>query len=166
MYLTWVWTNPLSNHTHVRKKLDFEDRPLPGLSLSAWDEELGNDPDRNFILSGIENGFDIIDDVSQITPREVDNHPSAKPSSPLYEAATQQVLKEIYSGNYVICDTPPKIVSLMAAIPKSDGEVRLIYDCSRPIGAAVNDYCLSEWKLKFSCIDDASKLMTPGCFFC
>ena len=53
----------------------------------------------------------------------------------------------------------------MAAIPKPDGDVRLIHDCSRPVGEAVNDYCSSDWQQKFSRVDDAAALMTEGCFF-
>lgn len=30
---------------------------------------------------------------------------------------------------------------------------------------ALNDYCSSDWKQKFSRVDDAASLMTPGCFF-
>ena len=55
-----------------------------------------------------------------------------------------QVLKEVENGNY---------------------DVRLIHDCSRPPGKAVNDYCSSDWKQKFARIDDASSLMTEGCYF-
>ena len=73
-----------------------------------------------------------------------------------------QVLKEVENGNYVFCDTPPQI-SLMAAIPKQDGDVRLIHDCSRLPDKDVNDYCSSDWKQKFARIDDASSLMTEGC---
>ena len=53
----------------------------------------------------------------------------------------------------------------MAAIPKPDGDVRLIHDCSRPTGRAVNDYLTTDWHQKFSRLDDAAALMTPGCFF-
>ena len=53
----------------------------------------------------------------------------------------------------------------MAAIPKPDGDVRLIHDCSRPTGKAVNDYCTTDWHQKFSRVDDAAALMTHGCFF-
>ena len=60
---------------------------------------------------------------------------------------------------------PPKIVSPMAAIPKPDGDVRLIHDCSRPVGQAVNDYCSSDWGQKFSTINDAAALMSEGCYF-
>ena len=65
----------------------------------------------------------------------------------------------------MVCEAPPKIVSPMAAIPKPDGDVRLIHDCSRPIGEAVNDYCSTDWQFKFARVDDAANLMTPGCYF-
>ena len=53
----------------------------------------------------------------------------------------------------------------MAAIPKPDGGVRLIHDCSRPTGKSVNDYNSTDWQQKFARIDDAANLMTQGCFF-
>ena len=117
------------------------------------------------MLQGIANGFDIIDDDVVVSPVSVKNHPSARPSSKLYGKATEQILTEIELGNYVICDSPPEIVSLIAVIPKTDGGVRLIHDCSRPIGNAVNDYCSTDWKQKFSTVDDAAARMTEGCFF-
>lgn len=42
------------------KKVDIEVNPLPGLHLTAWEEELGDDIDRHFILNGIKHGFNII----------------------------------------------------------------------------------------------------------
>ena len=138
---------------------------MPGLYLPAWEEELENDVDSVFLLNGIKNGFDIIDKDVEVTPVQLPNHPSAKPGSELFEKATDQVLSEIECGNYVICDTPPKIVSPMAAIPKPDGGVRLIHDCSRPSGKSVNDYNSTDWQQKFARIDDAANLMTQGCFF-
>lgn len=123
-----------------------------------------NDCDKQFLLNGIKNGFDIIDSEVQVTPASCKNHPSATPSSPLFKKATKQVKKELECGNYIICDKPPKIISPMAAIPKPDGDVRLIHDCSRPVGHAVNDYCSSDWGQKFSRIDDAAALMSEGCY--
>ena len=99
------------------KKVDFEVNPLPGLRLTAWEEEFDNDCDCHFILNGKEQGFDIIDDSADIKPVTCKNHPSASPSSPLYDKATAQVIQEIKNGHYVIYDKPPQIVSLMAAIP-------------------------------------------------
>ena len=61
--------------------------------------------------------------------------------------------------------TKPNTVSPMAAIPKPDGDVLLIHDCSRPSGRAVNDYCTSDWHQKFSTVDDAASMMTNNCYF-
>ncbi|MCG8046809.1 MAG: reverse transcriptase domain-containing protein [Candidatus Thiodiazotropha endolucinida] len=116
-------------------------------------------------MNGVEHGFDIIDDHADIQQVKCSNHPSAKPGSPLYEKASAQVRKEIEAGNYIVCSTPPDIISPMAAIPKHDGEVRLIHDCSRPAGKAVNDYCTTDWHQKFSRVDDAASMMTPNCYF-
>ena len=139
--------------------------PSPGLHFDAWYEELQNDPDKSFILDGIRHGFDIIDEDVVVSPVRSKNHPSAQPGSPLYEMAAMQVQKEIENGNYIICESPPHIISPLAAIPKPDGDVRLIHDCSRPPGGAVNDYCSSDWKQKFARIDDATSLMTERCYF-
>ena len=106
-----------------------------------------------------EMAHDIADTETGVTPVHCENHPSARP------AATKKVLKEIENGNYEVCQEPPKIVSPMSAIPKLDGDVRLIHDCSRPVGEAVNDYYSTDRNLKFAKVDDASKLMSPGCFF-
>ena len=150
---------------HFGKKLGVEVRPSPGLNLTAWEQELNNDPDKEFLLNGISNGFDIIDEDSDISPVLCENHPSARPGSPLYAKASAQVLNEIECGNYVICDSAPEVVSPMAAIPKPDGGVRLIHDCSRPPGRSVNDYCSTDWKQKFARVDNAASLMTEGCWF-
>ncbi|MCG8049284.1 MAG: reverse transcriptase domain-containing protein, partial [Candidatus Thiodiazotropha endolucinida] len=127
--------------------------------------ELEHDPDRSFLLDGIKNGFSIIDENATISKVECSNHPSARQGSPLYEKATAQVQKEIEAGHYVICNEKPEIISPMAAIPKPDGEVRLIHDCSRPFGKAVNDYCTTDWHQKFSRVDDAASLMSHKCYF-
>ena len=64
---------------------------MPGLNLTAWEEELHDDPDKEFILNGIKNGFDIIDPESDVFPVTCANHPSARPNSPLYAKASNQV---------------------------------------------------------------------------
>ena len=42
--------------------------------------------------------------------------------------------------------------------------MRLIHDCSMPPGQAVNDYSTEEWHQKFARVDDATALVTEGCF--
>ena len=53
----------------------------------------------------------------------------------------------------------------MGVIPKPDGDVHLIHDCSCPVGMTVNDYCSVDWHQKFARVDDAAKLMLPVFFF-
>ena len=142
--------SPFSSDPQPAKKLEnVSVNPHDGLHLSAWEEELKDDFDREFILNGIKNGFDIIDKNATPLPVECNNHKSAQPGSPLYDQATAQVLKEIQMGHYEVVSEPPSIVSPMGVIPKPDGGVRLIHDCSLPKGQSVNDYCTSDWHQSF-----------------
>ena len=52
----------------------------------------------------------------------------------------------------------------MAAIAKPDGGIRLIHDCSRPSGLAVNDFVKMMDKHKFQTVDDAVKLVTKNSY--
>jgi len=79
-------------------------------------------------------------------------------------AVEQTILNEIAEGNYVISDAKPTIISALGTIPKPDySEVRLIHDCSRPTGQALNDYITSH-SFKFQTLDDAFKLLRPNYF--
>ena len=149
------------------KKLKVEtDDPDTGLGLcfSAWEEELSDDIDREFILDGIKNGFNIIDKDANPASAHCENHKSAQPGSPMYARASKQILHEIGMGNYEVVSQPPDIISPLGVIEKPDGGVRLIHDCSMPPGKAVNDYSTEEWHQKFARVDDAAALVTEGCF--
>ena len=156
MHLTRLQSGPLCVKPYWRKKLAFQVNPLSCLNPLAWESELEDDQDKDFLLNGIRNGFSIIDEAVEVTPVQCGNHPSAKPGSPLYAKASAQVRREIEAGNYVICDDQPDIISPMAAIPKPDGDVRIILDCSTPAGKAVNNNCSCDWHQKFSRVDDAA----------
>lgn len=134
------------------------------LKYKAWEDELKYDPDKNFLLSGIKYGFDIIDPNADPSQASCNNHPSAQPNSPLYAKATEQINIEIQNGNYIETHEPPVIISPLGVIPKPDGGVRLIHDCSRPQGLSVNDYVSNKDKHKYSSVDSASKLVHKGCY--
>ena len=135
------------------------------MNLTAWKRELHNDYDKEFLLNGIKSRFNIIDPKASPTSVELSNHPSARASNPLYKKATDQNLEELRKGNYVHAPSPPVIVSPLGVIPKPDGGVRLIQDCSRPAGLAVNDYVSNFHKQKFQTLDDAKKLVRQGSYF-
>ena len=137
--------------------------PRPGLNLGIWRTELVDDADREFLLSGLNNGFAIDDIDVQVVPVEVENHPSARLGSPNYLAIKHQVLHKISEGNYIVCDSKPNAISPLGAIPKSTGGMRLlIHGCSRPSGNSLNDYATLEFSQRFQTIDDATSLLQPG----
>ena len=136
--------------------------PMPCLNLEAWLIELQDDPDKDFLLAGITDGFDIVNSEALVVPVEVKNHPSASPGSTCYESVKNQVLLEISEGNYVICDSKPDLISPLAAIPKPAGGVRLIRDCSRPAGNSLNDFAVFDSSQTFKNIDDATSLVQQG----
>ena len=134
----------------------------PTLNLTAWQHEVINDPDCDFILDGIKAGFKIIEPPHINDNIEMNNYKSTREHATLVEAEIQ---KEILEGRYIVTPNKPKIVSALGAIPKSDGAIRLIHDASRPSGAAVNDYSAAMPKQRFQSIQDVINLITPNCFF-
>ena len=57
----------------------------------------------------------------------------------------------------------PTVISALGAIPKDASRIRLIHDCSRPHGHAVNDFATIN-KFSFTSIRDAMTLLTPECY--
>ena len=124
-----------------------------------------NDPDAVFILEGIREGFKITNKHNHSNYRQVesDNYHSAICDENI-ESVENQIKVELSEQRYIICENKPTIISALSAIKKSDGSVRLIHDCSRPSGEALNDYAELERKFKYQSVDDAVKLLQPGYF--
>jgi len=74
-----------------------------------------------------------------------------------------QIKTELENGHYKIVDEKPFIISALGAIHKKQSKVRLIHDCSRPPGFAINDFAHPE-HFKYQSITDAIKLITPNCY--
>lgn len=135
--------------------LGFVSSPLTK-AKEVWRQELQDDPDFNFILSGVTDGFHITDIGSQFKPVECNNYRSA--TVEYRDEVEVQLREEIALGNYVITDQKPTIVSSLGAIPKSSGGVRLIHDGSRPLGANMNNY-VTNTKFKYDTVDNATSLI-------
>ena len=132
-----------------------------GLNYDQWEFYLPpNDPKREFIMEGIKNGFKLseLDKPDPARPVLMKNYFSA---FKYRNAVEHQILEEIENGRYLLVKNPPKIVSALGAIPKKNGNVRLIHDCSRPTGNAVNDFALRE-KFKYQTLNDAMNMVSPG----
>ena len=80
----------------------------------------------------------------------------------IFGPVESQIIEEISEGRYIVTDGPPRLVSAIGAIPKSSKGVRLIHDCSRPRGCAVNDFAPLGAKVRFQSLDDAVELLQPG----
>ena len=102
-----------------------------------------------------------MDKDSIAKPAEVENYNSAIHHR---SAVEKQIITEIQEGRYVITDTKPTIISALGAIPKSDGSVRLIHDCSQPAGLSVNEYANDNISVKYQSLSDAVNLLSPGCY--
>jgi hypothetical protein len=127
--------------------------------LNEWQDELKDDPDRNFLLEGVANGFRLIDPDSTVKPAETNNHKSAQLHKNKVE---KELLVQIEQGNYVIASEKPLIISPIAAIPKDNGDdIRLIHDGSQPVGSSMNDYSTLHSE-RFQTISDACKIAKKG----
>ena len=135
--------------------------------ISVWETELINDQDKQFILKGISEGFDIIDTTEGIIDAECDNHASCFSSVESRKATEKQIINEIKENNYVITNKKPKIISALGSIPKQgSNDVRLIHDASRPFHSSLNSYASPE-KCQYTSIDKVCTLLKPGyCFLC
>ena len=129
--------------------------------MSKWEAELETDPDRDFILTGIKEGFHIVDPDCDIRSSEVQNHKSALDPGARSEVE-ELIKKEIHKGNYILCSQKPAKISAIGAVPKSDGGYRLIHDCSLPVGECVNAYAPEMDKYSYESVDSAARLVKPG----
>ena len=121
------------------------------LHYDVWYRELEGDdhPDNVDLLQGIRDGFHIVD--ASVLPDyvQMSNYKSAT-CSDNFGPVESQIIEEISEGRYIVTDEPPRLVSALGAIPKSSKGVRLIHDCSRPRGCAINDLPLWGLRLGFS----------------
>ena len=112
------------------------------------------------MLDGIKHGFRLIDEGNDILPTECHNYSSLSDGDNDIKVA-KQIQWEIDNGNYIATDVKPTIVSALGTIPKPNGKIRLIHDCSRPDNLAVNHYASLD-PCKYDSLQDALELMKHG----
>lgn len=94
---------------------------------------------RQFILSGVRDGFRIRNKDMPMDRVFLNNYKSCT-APPVRDRVEEQIITEIKNGRYKFCDSPKTITSALGAIPKPHTDkLRIIHDCSRPLGHAVND---------------------------
>ena len=135
-------------------------RPSSGLCLEAWEALLPWDyPQREFLLKGIKDGFSILDADLISTPVESENYRSTEQHADKVQA---QIKAEYKHGHYVMTPEKPDIISALGAIPKKNSDnIRLIHDCSRPPGNALNDFAFNN-KFRYQSLQDAIDYIQSG----
>ena len=129
--------------------------------LCVWQKELKNDCDSEFLLDGLTFGFKIMDLPGELPESECANYKSAT-CAQNFAAVENQIRKEISLGRYYISDSKPRIISAIGAVPKPDSnDIRLIHDCSRPLGQSINSFASVE-RFSFETIDSAISMAKPG----
>ena len=131
-----------------------------------WCELLDGDEDADFLLSGIRDGFHLLD------PDKLDtNSPEQSLYPPNHKSALskdnkakveKQLLAGITEGHYKVLQQPPKITSPISAIPKSDGGTRVIHDLSSP-RVCLNSHASVD-PVHYQSIEDAIALLCPGTY--
>ena len=132
-------------------------------NIETWQENLKNDFDAPFIIKGITEGFSLIDSkihVNDIQAVEMNNHRSATDPKNRH-LMENQIRAELSDNNYFIPSFKPKIISAMGAIPKKDGSLRIIHDCSLPENNALNNYA-SKDPCRYQSVQEALAMIQPG----
>ena len=132
------------------------------LRLSAWQDELAEDEDRDFLLYVVEHGLSLTDGTAALPAFRCRNYRSA------YEAAAQvdAALESDIRANRIFrpyAGDSSSYVHALGAVPKTATTVRVIHDHSRPFGRSLND-SLSQSNFSFHSVDDAIRLMGPNCY--
>ena len=112
------------------------------MNLHTWLYELSFEEDdtlRQFLTDGISDGFKIVDTNCVIDGYHNDNYASAL-SGDAYSRVNATIKNELSEDKYVISDDIPYCVHSLGAVPKKDGNFRIITDCKRPLGASINNY--------------------------
>ena len=119
------------------------------------------DTDALFILDGVYNGFKVIDPTANIPIYECKNYNSCYSSSNMVKMENI-LLKELNSDKISISAIKPDQIHALGAIPKPDGSIRHITDCSRPCKISVNNYMKDTFsRFSFNTIDVVVPNVTP-----
>jgi hypothetical protein len=132
------------------------------LDLSAWQHELREDSDREFLLYLVEHGLSLTNSNTILSPFRCRNYKSAYLAPADVNAALapdilRQRIFHPYPGD------SSQFVHALGAVPKTATTVRVIHNHSRPYGRSLN-YALSQSNFSFDSVDDAVVLMRTKCY--
>lgn len=107
------------------------------LNESLFDRLSAVDVDRGFLMGVVRNGVLLVRDISEVPPFALPNYSSALEA----EGPVSAVVADEVAKGWVVPVLPPlRFVHPLGAVPKGEGDVRVIHDHSVPIGVGVNDH--------------------------
>ena len=138
------------------------------LNPSCWAELLFNeevpDEDSLFILDGVYNGFRVVDLATTIPIYDCENYKSCY-ADYNYNKMNNVLLSELSSGKISYAKSKPLQIHALGAVPKPNGSVRHITDCSMPAKKSVNNFMKDTFsKFSFNTLDDIITKVKPGSF--
>ena len=94
------------------------------------------------LVSNITDGFKIVDDTMNLVNMQYECENYKTVYDPLNNEKLDNIIrKELKEGNLKIVPEKPTCIHSMGAVPKPDGGIRPITDCSMPRDISVDNYC-------------------------
>ena len=117
------------------------------------------------IWNGLCDGFKVVDEGFD-SAYECGNYLSI--TEPKFRDEMSELLrKELSEGKVALCEGKPQCVHALGAVPKSDGRLRPITDCSMPEGSSVNNFMLSTChEFKYNSVNDVTRDLVRGDCMC
>ena len=112
-------------------------------------------------MDGVLNGFRVVDPSADIPLYDCNNYSSCFNINN-YMKMNDVMQKELAAGKISIAKEKPFQTHSLGAIPKPNGSIRHITDCSRPSLDSVNHYMKETFStFSYTTVDDAVKLIKP-----
>ena len=117
------------------------------------------------IWNGLCDGFRIVDEGCTAA-YDCGNYLSIT-TGHFRDEMTSLLLKEIMEGKVSICADKPRCIHSMGAVPKSDGRLRPITDCSMPDRVSINNFMSTTCKdFMYNSVNDVAGDLSQGDFMC
>ena len=117
------------------------------------------------IWNGLCDGFRIVNEVCS-SSYDCKNYLSIS-EGPFRREMSILLKQEILEGKVSKCSKKPRCVHSLGAVPKSDGRLRPITDCSMPNGTSINNFMDETCDVfKYNSVNDVAIDLNKGDFMC
>ena len=118
-----------------------------------------------YVWQGICEGFKVVDETCDAS-YQCENYSSITTGS-ARDQMTAKLLEELAEGKVQEVAYTPRCIHALGAVPKPDGSIRPITDCSRPEGISINNWMETTAKtFTYNSVDTVAKLVHQGDYLC